>query len=154
MIASFLTPMLRLHPEKRARASELIHHVWLDGIQVQGEIDQIRAAEEIERSRNSSSNGKEKETAVGRTNSNKRNSLVPFAADEADALKPVEELETTAQLPSPPPTIPSVSDGPSRTMDQPQSKSKSTSRSARDTQLPQAPRGPQDQSAQRLVSIP
>ena len=48
MIASFLTPMLRLHPDKRARASELIHHAWLDGVLVQGEIDIIRRAEEEE----------------------------------------------------------------------------------------------------------
>jgi len=146
--------MLRLHPEKRARASELIHHVWLDGIQVQGEIDQIRAAEEIERSRNFSSNGKEKELVVGRTNSNKRSSLVPTAADEADALKPVDDVEATPLLPSPPPTIPTATERPSRTTTQSKSKSKSKSRSAHDTPLVQAPRGPQDQSAQRLVSIP
>lgn len=37
--------MLRLHPEKRAKASELVHHAWLDGIVVQGELDIIRDAE-------------------------------------------------------------------------------------------------------------
>ncbi|KAH9923759.1 kinase-like protein [Epithele typhae] len=46
MIASFLTPMLRLNPDKRAKASELIHHAWLDGIVVQGEVDTIRRAED------------------------------------------------------------------------------------------------------------
>lgn len=51
MISSFLTPMLRLHPDKRARASELIHHAWLDGVVVQGEIDVIRRAEDDERRR-------------------------------------------------------------------------------------------------------
>ena len=30
LIASFLNPMLRLNPDKRAKASELIHHAWLD----------------------------------------------------------------------------------------------------------------------------
>lgn len=48
LIASFLTPMLRLHPDKRAKASELVHHAWLDGVIVQGEIDLIRRAEEEE----------------------------------------------------------------------------------------------------------
>lgn len=48
MITSFLSPMLRLHPDKRARASELVHHAWLDGIVVQGELDVIRRAEEDE----------------------------------------------------------------------------------------------------------
>ncbi|SRR5258708_2889388 len=49
LIGSFITPMLRLNPERRARASEMTHHQWLDGISVQGEIDQIRATEEKER---------------------------------------------------------------------------------------------------------
>jgi hypothetical protein len=40
--------MLRLHPEKRARASEMIHHTWLEGITVQGETLAIRAAEEAD----------------------------------------------------------------------------------------------------------
>lgn len=47
-ISSFLTPMLRLHPDKRTPASELVHHSWLDGVLVQGEIDLIRQAEEEE----------------------------------------------------------------------------------------------------------
>ena len=46
LIASFLNPMLRLHPEKRANAGEMAHHPWLDGIVVQGELDVIRKAEE------------------------------------------------------------------------------------------------------------
>ena len=40
--------MLRLHPDKRAKASELVHHQWLEGVIVQGEIDLIRRAEEEE----------------------------------------------------------------------------------------------------------
>lgn len=48
MIASFLNPMLRLHPDKRAKAHELVHHKWLEGIVVQGEVDLIRRAEEEE----------------------------------------------------------------------------------------------------------
>jgi serine/threonine-protein kinase SRPK3 len=40
--------MLRLNPDKRARASDLVHHRWLDGIVVQGEIDVVRRAEEEE----------------------------------------------------------------------------------------------------------
>lgn len=48
MISSFLTPMMRLIPDKRAKASELVHHAWMDGIIVQGEIELIRRAEEEE----------------------------------------------------------------------------------------------------------
>jgi serine/threonine-protein kinase SRPK3 len=51
IISSFLTPMLRLNPEKRAKASEMVHHAWLDGIIVQGEIEQILRAEKEEEDR-------------------------------------------------------------------------------------------------------
>jgi len=47
-IAAILTPMLRMHPDKRAKAGELVHHTWLEGIAVQGEIDVIRRAEREE----------------------------------------------------------------------------------------------------------
>ena len=40
--------MLRLYPDKRAKASELVHHSWMDGIVVQGELEVIRRAEEDE----------------------------------------------------------------------------------------------------------
>jgi serine/threonine-protein kinase SRPK3 len=48
-IASFLTPMLRLHPDKRAKAADLVHHNSMDGVLVQGEIDVIRRVEETGR---------------------------------------------------------------------------------------------------------
>jgi len=41
--------MMRLQPDKRATAKEMVNHRWLDGVLVQGEIDQILAAEENER---------------------------------------------------------------------------------------------------------
>ncbi|THV05309.1 kinase-like protein [Dendrothele bispora CBS 962.96] len=47
-LASFLCPMLRLHPDKRAKASEMVHHNWLESIVVQGEIDVLRRLEEEE----------------------------------------------------------------------------------------------------------
>ena len=76
-IASFLSPMLRLNPEKRAGAGELVHHRWLDGTVVQGEIDVIRRAEEEEARRrqpSSSSTG----SHLG-------------AGPDVDALKPVDD---------------------------------------------------------------
>ena len=48
VIALFLTPMLGLHPDKRAKASDLVHHNWLDGVLVQGETDVTRRAEQDE----------------------------------------------------------------------------------------------------------
>jgi serine/threonine-protein kinase SRPK3 len=77
-IASFLSPMLRLNTEKRAGAGELVHHRWLDGTVVQGEIDVIRNAEEEEARRRlppSSSSS----TASG------------MGGPDIDALKPVDD---------------------------------------------------------------
>jgi len=79
-VASFLTPMLRLHPDKRAKASELIHHNWLDGCVVQGEIDIIRRVEE-------------EEAARKKVQENK--SETPTESQEEDAMKPVGEVENT-----------------------------------------------------------
>ena len=78
-IASFLSPMLRLNPEKRAGAGELVHHRWLDGTVVQGEIDVIRRAEE--------------EEARRRQPSSSSSSMGPHlgAGSYVDALKPVDD---------------------------------------------------------------
>jgi serine/threonine-protein kinase SRPK3 len=77
LIASFLNPMLRLHPEKRAKAGEMTHHTWLDAIAVQGELDVIRRAEEEEQ--------KKKEVPEPQD-------AGELADDEdKDAMKPVDE---------------------------------------------------------------
>ena len=46
MIASFINPMLRLHPDKRATALETLSHELISGIVVQGEVDQLVQQEE------------------------------------------------------------------------------------------------------------
>jgi serine/threonine-protein kinase SRPK3 len=73
-IASFFNPMLRLHPEKRAGANELVHHRWLDGVTVQGELDVVRRAEEEERARRAGADPGKVDTA-----------------SNVDALKPVDD---------------------------------------------------------------
>jgi serine/threonine-protein kinase SRPK3 len=81
-IASFLSPMLRLNPEKRAGAGELSHHRWLDGTVVQGEIDVIRRAEEEEARRRQPSS----------SSSSTGSGLSHFdTGSDADALKPVDD---------------------------------------------------------------
>jgi serine/threonine-protein kinase SRPK3 len=89
-ISSFLTPMLRLHPDKRAKASDLVHHNWLDGVLVQGEIDVIRRAEEDEARR------KRREAAGADASGGdvSPNSTLKAALDqsEADAMKPVDDI--------------------------------------------------------------
>ena len=46
MIASFINPMLHLHPDKRATAAETLEHELISGIVVQGEVDQLVRQEE------------------------------------------------------------------------------------------------------------
>ena len=97
LIASFLNPMLRLNPDKRAKASELIHHAWLDGVVVQGEIDTIRRAEDEEarRKREAASSSSEAQTAAS-TQSGKENALPPVSlpVEDVDAMKPVDDVVT------------------------------------------------------------
>ncbi|KAG9318085.1 kinase-like protein [Chiua virens] len=79
-ISAFLSPMLRLFPDRRAKASELVHHQWLEGIVVQGEIDVIRRAEEDEANRRRLTQPQiagANESSIGKL--------------DADAMKPVEE---------------------------------------------------------------
>lgn len=79
-ISSFLSPMLRLFPDRRAKASELVHHQWLDGIVVQGEVDIIRRAEEEEAARRRHA---QREITGGDES--------PIAKSDVDAMKPVDE---------------------------------------------------------------
>lgn len=93
MIASFLTPMLRLIPEKRAKASELIHHAWLEGVVVQGEIDVIRRAEEEDARR--------REVTPSRPVDISKAAKLLEAEEsaEADAMKPVDDLALADDVP-------------------------------------------------------
>lgn len=79
-ISAFLSPMLRLFPDRRAKASDLIHHQWLEGIVVQGEIDIIRRAEEDEATRR-------RHAQLQLTGEDEN----PIPRSDADAMKPVEE---------------------------------------------------------------
>ncbi|KAI0072575.1 kinase-like protein [Panus rudis PR-1116 ss-1] len=118
LIASFLNPMLRLNPEKRAKASELIHHKWLEGVVVQGEVEALRKIEEEERRRKelmaslsggggegvkageneqSKGKGKGKDTGSGSAAGGQRvQDGIP--AGEEDAMKPVDDVPPTAVL--------------------------------------------------------
>lgn len=87
LISSFLNPMLRLHPEKRAKAGEMAHHAWLEGIVVQGELDVIRRAEEEEHRKKSDAQEPEDGDEL------------PLTTDdgEQDAMKPVDENGETGE---------------------------------------------------------
>ncbi|KAF9229021.1 kinase-like protein [Gyrodon lividus] len=79
-IAAFLSPMLRLYLERRAKAAELVHHQWLEGIVVQGEIDVIRRAEEEEAARRRHA---QRQISGGEES--------PVIKSDVDAMKPVDE---------------------------------------------------------------
>ncbi|KAF5318164.1 hypothetical protein D9619_012036 [Psilocybe cf. subviscida] len=109
-LAAFLGPMLRLHPDKRAKAADLAQHVWLEGVVVQGEIDVIRrleledgrrrteeqgrrlareAKQEEEERRRSRSGGSGKGKAP--ENIESRREREALEQSERDAMKPVDE---------------------------------------------------------------
>ena len=109
-LASVLTPMLRLHPDKRAKASELTHHNWLEGVVVQGEIDVIRRAEAEEHAARHAREVEERRSRERAASASRERELhAPAHADdererareqrriealdqsERDAMKPVDE---------------------------------------------------------------
>lgn len=79
-ISAILSPMLRLFPDRRAKASELVHHQWLEGIVVQGEVDIIRRAEEEEAARRRHA---QRQITGGNES--------PIRKSDVDAMKPVDE---------------------------------------------------------------
>ncbi|CAL1703060.1 unnamed protein product [Somion occarium] len=95
LIASFLNPMLRLNPEKRAKAGDLIHHKWLEGIVVQGEIDIIRRAEDEDRKRKALLADKQGAKQEGLDQAGGKGKGRPLELGvregEEDAMKPVED---------------------------------------------------------------
>lgn len=112
-LAAFLEPMLRLHPDKRAKAADLIHHRWLDGIVVQGEIDVIRRAEREEEEKRDGAGHHAPETAFAAPSPGHRadapaihlsdsgTTNVDEAAltqSEVDAMKPVGEVNGPQQV--------------------------------------------------------
>ncbi len=93
-LTSFLNPMLALNADKRAKASDLVHHTWLDGIVVQGEIDVIRRAEEEDAARKAVTASL---TGSRQSASRERRRISNLTASEADAMKPVGEVDSTSE---------------------------------------------------------
>ncbi|PFH53511.1 hypothetical protein AMATHDRAFT_137398 [Amanita thiersii Skay4041] len=97
-LASLLNPMLHLNPEKRAKAADLVHHSWLDGIVVQGEIDIIRRAEEEDAARKALATSMSMASGSSIANANKeRKRLSGLSANEVDAMKPVGEVDPASE---------------------------------------------------------
>jgi len=98
-LSAFLSPMLRLHPDKRAKASDLVHHNWLEAVLVQGEIDVIRRLEMDEavkrrgllEERERQQEQQEEEDEAERSSKERR----LLDQSERDAMKPVDESMTS-----------------------------------------------------------
>ena len=93
-LASFLVPMLRLHPDKRAKSGDLSYHNWLDGIVVQGEVDVVRRAEEDDaRRKKMEGKGKGKDGESGSRDMSPGSKLqAALDQSEVDAMKPVDDI--------------------------------------------------------------
>ncbi|KAG6330115.1 hypothetical protein ID866_8974 [Astraeus odoratus] len=98
-IAAFLNPMLNLSPDKRARASDLINHPWLEGVAVQGEFDVIKRIDAEENRRRVLQQQRSGNLSAGTSDSGVANSGVEgisqppgIGKSDADAMKPVEDL--------------------------------------------------------------
>ncbi|KAG2021327.1 CMGC/SRPK protein kinase [Coprinopsis cinerea AmutBmut pab1-1] len=93
-LAAFLLPMLRLHPDRRAKASELIHHNWLEGTVVQGEIDVIKRAEAEEAARKKAKADQQRQASQKHKRDDSKlvqaGGMQLLDEDEADAMKPIE----------------------------------------------------------------
>lgn len=111
LIASFLNPMLRLIPEKRAKASELIHHAWLEGVVVQGEVDIIRRAEEEDARRREDLPATPAKNGNTQTGAQAARHLLVEEATEADAMKPVDDIAMAEDVPKIAVPVPSSSGG-------------------------------------------
>ncbi|KAJ7651909.1 hypothetical protein B0H17DRAFT_1215081 [Mycena rosella] len=85
-LAGFHGPMLRLHPEKCAKASELVHHKWLEAVVVLREFNVPRHAE-MEELAGAAGTAVETGGAAHKTAEER----VQRTQSEADALKPVED---------------------------------------------------------------
>lgn len=88
-LSAFLAPMLRLHPDKRAKASDLVHHNWLEGVIVQGEIDVIRRLELDEALKRELEREQQQQQQQQQPGSGEPSRLLDQS--ERDAMKPVDE---------------------------------------------------------------
>ena len=83
--------MLRLHPEKRAKAADLKHHRWLEDIVVQGEIDVIRRMEQDEAAKRKAVESRSRATLRDKEDGEERKRMAALDQSERDAMKPVDE---------------------------------------------------------------
>ncbi|PWN53568.1 kinase-like protein [Violaceomyces palustris] len=79
-LSSFLLPMLRLHPDKRSSARDLLTHEWLEGIVVQGEIELAMRQNGMDIS----------SASLG----------LQSSSSDADALKPIQSAASSLNSPA------------------------------------------------------
>ena len=87
--------MLRLHPDKRAKASDLVHHNWLEAVLVQGEIDVIRRLEMDEAVKRRGLEERERQQEQQEEEPERSSKERLLDQSERDAMKPVDESMTS-----------------------------------------------------------
>jgi serine/threonine-protein kinase SRPK3 len=108
-IASFLGPMLRLHPDRRGKASELTSHPWVEAIVVQGDLDAVWRTEEEKKRREEAIAGAGGEERRGGDGVDRHghpyhlhhpqhgsDPMAVLKPSEVDAMKPVDDLPSFA----------------------------------------------------------
>ena len=96
-LAAFLGPMLRIHPERRAKAAELVHHNFLDGVVVQGEVDVIRRLEIEEAERRKAVGARAVGAGAGAVGARGQENGMVVVVDDTD--KVVKEKEVQGEVP-------------------------------------------------------
>ena len=100
--------MLRLHPDKRGTAKEMVHHAWLEGIVVQGELDVLKEVEEMDARKKAvhviEESRKEAEKEGVEVAPGDRDETEEEKQLERDAMKPVDEDVSDPVMDSRPPS--------------------------------------------------
>ena len=141
-IGSFLNPMLRLHPDRRAKAGEMANHRWLQGVVVKGELEVMMAEQELANGRASGavgtdtagllpapttvgeSSGKDTSTSpstspapTSKKKKGKSKTKSPVSTDQSSAI-PLAIPATSSQLPVVPAPLPTKTTSPVATKQQ------------------------------------
>ncbi|UZJ54307.1 hypothetical protein CBS101457_003627 [Exobasidium rhododendri] len=96
-LASFLSPMIKLHPDKRANAHDLLDHKWIEGIMVQGEIEQMmRSRQTSQRNESQGSSGDAADVTMTGKSAEGEDGEDVFDQDTMDALKPISNSQASS----------------------------------------------------------
>lgn len=111
LIASFLNPMLHLHPDRRAKAGDMANHEWLSGIVVKGEYEAM-AQLAAQASISGQATSGRMQIAAGTSNGMVLDDPTPatevVSAPAGDQKKRKNKSKSKAKSPTPAPVEPSI----------------------------------------------